>query len=271
MSATGPARRPVPSGAEWSPWLMRQDTSAGRSRARRYPGLAGGGRRGRPTPGDQAPGGAITPQGSRSNLRSICAHASNSRAITAGGQYGYCAAAWKTTATRVVMEIRSSSHILLAVTGGRPGREVEPGGVTAGVPQRGPLRRAASATGPGAAAARWRPGQELCRPCPGPAAPGDRRVQERRSTDRGRDLGRRAGAAARHPAAVGRHLRWGYGRLHARRAEVTAEGRGALVRPRRAWLLAAGPRTARSPPRPGPQTAAPGAAGEGGWRRTGSG
>ena len=36
-----------------------------------------------------------------------------------------------------VTEIRSSSRILLAVTGGgRPGRETEPGGVTAGVPQR---------------------------------------------------------------------------------------------------------------------------------------
>ena len=41
-----------------------------------------------------------------------------------------------------VTEIRSSSHIMLAVTGGRPGREVEPEGVTAGVPQRaGPKRR----------------------------------------------------------------------------------------------------------------------------------
>ena len=29
---------------------------------------------------------------------------------------------------------------------------------------------------------------------------------------------------------------YGYGRLRARRAEVVAEGRGALVRPRRAWL-----------------------------------
>ena len=37
-----------------------------------------------------------------------------------------------------VTEIRSSSRILLAVTGGRPGREVEPEGVTAGVPQRAP-------------------------------------------------------------------------------------------------------------------------------------
>ena len=36
-----------------------------------------------------------------------------------------------------VTEIRSSSRILLAVTGGgRPGRETEPGGVMAGVPQR---------------------------------------------------------------------------------------------------------------------------------------
>ena len=38
-----------------------------------------------------------------------------------------------------VTEIRSSSHILLAVTGGsRRGREVEPEGVAAGVPQRAP-------------------------------------------------------------------------------------------------------------------------------------
>ena len=37
-----------------------------------------------------------------------------------------------------VTEIRSSSRILLAVTGGRPGRETEPEGVTAGVPQRAP-------------------------------------------------------------------------------------------------------------------------------------
>ena len=38
-----------------------------------------------------------------------------------------------------VTEIRSSSRILLAVTGsGRPGRETKPGGVTAGVPQRAP-------------------------------------------------------------------------------------------------------------------------------------
>jgi len=33
----------------------------------------------------------------------------------------------------------------------------------------------------------------------------------------------------------------GHGRLRARRAEVTAEGRGALVRPRRGMALAAGP------------------------------
>ena len=33
----------------------------------------------------------------------------------------------------------------------------------------------------------------------------------------------------------------GYGRLRARRAEVIAEGRGALVRPRRAWLWLPGP------------------------------
>ena len=38
-----------------------------------------------------------------------------------------------------VTEIRSPSHILLAVTGGgRAGRETEPGGVTAGVPQQAP-------------------------------------------------------------------------------------------------------------------------------------
>ena len=38
-----------------------------------------------------------------------------------------------------VTEIRSSSHILLAVIGSsRRGREVEPGGVAAGVPQRAP-------------------------------------------------------------------------------------------------------------------------------------
>ena len=35
-----------------------------------------------------------------------------------------------------VTEIRSPSHILLAVTGSRPGRETELEGVTAGVPQR---------------------------------------------------------------------------------------------------------------------------------------
>jgi hypothetical protein len=33
----------------------------------------------------------------------------------------------------------------------------------------------------------------------------------------------------------------GHGRLRARRAEVTADGRGALARPRRAWLWLPGP------------------------------
>ena len=36
-------------------------------------------------------------------------------------------------------------------------------------------------------------------------------------------------------------ISYGYGRLRARRAEVVAEGRGALVRPRRAWLWLPGP------------------------------
>ena len=95
------------------------------------------------------------------------------------------------------------------------------------------------------------------RPCPGPAAPGNRRAQERRCADRRRDVGRRAGLAARHPAAVGRHRR----RV---RAAPRPARRGRPPRDAARWSGHAAhgsgcrARTARSPPRPGPQTATPG-------------
>ncbi len=62
----------------------------------------------------------------------------------------------------------------------------------------------------------------------------------------------------------------GYGRLRARRAEVTAGGRDTLTRPRRAWLWLPGPDgkiTAAG--RPADSRAR--GAGEDHWRRTGSG
>ena len=247
-----------------------------------------------------------------------------------------------------VTEIRSSSHILLAVTGGsRPGRATDPGGVTAGAPQRAPydvlpvlpalapllpgggLAKGSVVTvesagalclaliaGPSqadmwcgvagmphlgiaaAAEAGAEPGRMMLVPKPGPRwaevaatmldacavvllrPPGRAPAQARRRLE---TAARRSGAAlivagTWDGAPVRLHVtrqQWdgvgdGYGRLRARRAEVTAEGRGALVRPRRAWLWLPGPDgkiTAAARPA---ESRARGA-GEGGWRRTGSG
>ena len=244
-----------------------------------------------------------------------------------------------------VTEIRSPSHILLAVTGGRPGRETEPEGITAGVPQRAPYDvlpalpalamllpgggltkgsvlavESAGAlclaliAGPSqagmwcgvagmphlgivaAAEAGAEPGRMMLVPEPGPQwpevaatmldacavvllrPPGRAPAQARRRLE---TAARRSGAAlivagTWDGAPVRLHVtrrQWdgigdGYGRLRARRAEVTAEGRGALVRPRRAWLWLPGPDgkiTAAA--RPADSRAR--AAGEDHWRRTG--
>ena len=247
-----------------------------------------------------------------------------------------------------VTEIRSSSRILLAVTGGgRPGRETEPEGVTAGVPQRAPygvlpvlpalapllpgkglakgsvvaVDRAgtlcvALMAGPSqsgmwcgvagmpdagiaaAAEAGAEPGRMMLVPEPGPRwaevaatmldacavvllrPPGRAPAQARRRLE---TAARRSGAAlivagAWDGAPVWLHVtrqQWdgigdGYGQLHARRAEVIAEGRGALVRPRRAWLWLPGPDgkiTAAATP--ADSRARSTHAGD--WRRTGSG
>jgi len=213
-----------------------------------------------------------------------------------------------------VTEIRSSAHILLAVTGSR----TEPEEVTAGVPQQAPydvlpvlsalapllpgkglakgsvvaVDRAdtlcvALMAGPSkagmwcgvagmpdlgivaAAEAGAEPGRMMLVPDPGPRwaevaatmldacevvllrPPGRAPAQARRRLE---TAARRSGAAlivagAWDGAPVRLHVtrqRWdgigdGYGRLHARRAEVTAGGRGALVRPRRVWLWLPGP------------------------------
>ena len=247
-----------------------------------------------------------------------------------------------------VTEIRSPSHIRLAVTGGsRAGRETEPEGVMAGVPQQAPhdvlpvlpalapllpgkgLAKAsvvavdragtlcvALIAGPSqagmwcgvagmpdlgivaAAEAGAEPGRMMLVPEPGPQwaevaaamldacavvllrPPGRPPAQARRRLE---TAARRSGAALIvagewDGAPVGLHVtrqQWdgigdGYGRLRARRAEVTAEGRGALVRPRRAWLWLPGPDgkiTAAATPA---DSRARGA-GEGNWHRTGSG
>ena len=62
----------------------------------------------------------------------------------------------------------------------------------------------------------------------------------------------------------------GYGRLRARHAEVAAQGRGALARPRRAWLWLPGP-DGKISAAAGPADSRARGAGEGGWRRAGSG
>ena len=217
-----------------------------------------------------------------------------------------------------VTEIRTSSHILLAVTGSRPGRTTEPGGITAGVPQRAPydvlpVLPALAPLLPGGGLAKgsvvtvesagslclaliagpsqagmWcgvagmphlgivaageagaEPARMMVVPEPGPQwaevaatmldacevvllrPPGRAPAQARRRLE---TAARRSGAAlivagtwdgAPVQLRVARQ-QWngigdGYGRLRARRAEVIAEGRGALVRPRRAWLWLPGP------------------------------
>jgi len=246
-----------------------------------------------------------------------------------------------------VTEIRSSSHILLAVTGGRPGREVEPGGVTAGVPQQAPydVLPALPALAPllpggglakgsvvavesagalclaliagpsqagmwcgvagmpdlgiaAAAEAGAEPGRMMLVPEPGPRwaevaaimldacavvllrPPGRAPAQARRRLE---TAARRSGTAlivagAWDGAPVRLHVtrrQWdgigdGYGRLRARRAEVTAEGRGALVRPRSRWLWLPGP-DGNIIAAAGPADSRNWGTGEGGWRRTGSG
>jgi hypothetical protein len=273
-------------------------------------------------------------------------HALSFRAITAGGRCGYCAAAWKTTATRLT-EIRSPSHILLAITGGsRPGRETELEGVTAGVPRPPydvlPVLPALAPLLPGkglakgtvvaagragtlcvalmagasqagmwcsvagmphlgivaAAEAGVKPGRMMLVPEPGPRwagvaatmldacevvllrPPGRVPAQVRRRLE---TAARRSGAAlivagTWDGAPVRLHVAWqqwdgigdGYGRLRARRAEVVAEGRGALVRPRRAWLWLPGP-DGSIIAAAGPADSRNWGTGEGGWRRTGSG
>lgn len=247
-----------------------------------------------------------------------------------------------------VTEIRSSSRILLAVTGGgRAGRETEPEGVTAGVPQRAPygvlpvlsalapllpdkglakgsvvaVDRAgtlcvALMAGPSqagmwcgvagmpdvgivaAAEAGAEPGRMMLVPEPGPRwaevaatmldacavvllrPPGRAPAQARRRLE---TAARRSGAAlivagAWDGAPVWLHVtrqQWdgigdGYGQLHARRAEVIAEGRGALIRPRRVWLWLPGPdgkiTAAATPADSRARSTHPGD-----WRRTGSG
>ena len=246
-----------------------------------------------------------------------------------------------------VTEIRSSSRILLAVTGGgRPGRETEPGGVAAGVPQRPydvlPVLPALAPLLPGgglakgsvlaveqpgalclaliagpsqagmwcgvaglpglgivaAAEAGAEPDRMMLVPEPGPrwaevvatmldacevvllrpAGRAPARARRRVET-----TARRSGAAlivagTWDGAPVRLHVarqQWdgigdGYGRLRARRAEVIAEGRGALVRPRRAWLWLPGP-DGKITAAAGPADSRTRGAGEGGWRRTGSG
>ena len=246
-----------------------------------------------------------------------------------------------------VTEIRSSSRILLAVTGGRPGREVEPEAVTAGVPQRAPydVLPALPALAPllpggglakgsvvavesagalclaliagpsqagmwcgvagmphlgiaAAAEAGAEPGRMMLVPEPGPRwaevaatmldacavallrPPGRAPAQARRRLE---TAARRSGAAlivagAWDGAPVWLHVtrqQWdgigdGYGQLRARRAEVTAEGRGALVRPRRAWLWLPGP-DGKITAAAGPADSRAKGASEGNWRRTGSG
>jgi len=246
-----------------------------------------------------------------------------------------------------VTEIRSPSHILLAITGGsRPGRE-KPGGITAGAPQRAPydvlpvlpalapllpgkglakgsvvaVDRAgtlcvALMAGPSqagmwcgvtgmpdlgivaAAEAGAEPGRMMLVPEPGPRwaevaatmldacevvllrPPGRVPAAVRRRLE---TAARRSGAAlivagTWDGAPVRLHVarqQWdgigdGYGRLRARRAEVTAEGRGALVRPRRRWLWLPGP-DGKIIAAAGPADSRTGGTGEGGWRRTGSG
>ena len=247
-----------------------------------------------------------------------------------------------------VTEIRSSSRILLAVTGGgRAGRETEPEGVTAGVPQRAPygvlpvlpalapllpdkglakgsvvaVDRAgtlcvALMAGPSqsgmwcgvagmpdvgivaAAEAGAEPGRMMLVPEPGPRwaevaatmldacavvllrPPGRAPAQARRRLE---TAARRSGAAlivagTWDGAPVWLHVtrqQWdgigdGYGQLHARRAEVIAEGRGALIRPRRVWLWLPGPdgkiTAAATPADSRARSTHPGD-----WRRTGSG
>ena len=246
-----------------------------------------------------------------------------------------------------VMEIRSSSHILLAVTGGRPGREVEPEGVTAGVPERPPydvlpalpalapllpgggLAKGSVVTvesagalclaliaGPSqagmwcgvagmphlgivaAAEAGAEPGRMMLVPEPGPRwaevaatmldacavvllrPPGRAPARARRRLE---TAACRSGAAlivagTWDGAQVRLHVTWrqwdgigdGHGRLRARRAEVTAEGRGTLVRPRRVWLWLPGP-DGKISAAAGPADSRARDAGEGGWRRTRSG
>jgi hypothetical protein len=246
-----------------------------------------------------------------------------------------------------VTEIRSSSHILLAVTGGRPGREVEPEEVTAGVPQQAPydVLPALPALAPllpggglakgsvvavesagalclaliagpsqsgmwcgvagmphlgivAAAEAGAEPGRMMVVPEPGPRwaevavtmldacavvllrPPGRAPAQARRRLE---TAARRSGTALIvagmwDGAPVRLHVtrqRWdgigdGYGRLRARRAEVIAGGRGALVRPRRAWLWLPGP-DGKISAAAGPADSRARGAGEGDWRRTGSG
>ena len=247
-----------------------------------------------------------------------------------------------------VTEIRSPSHILLAVTGGsRPGRETKPGGITAGVPQQAPYDvlpvlpalapllpgggvakgsvvtvQSAGAlclaliAGPSqagmwcgvagmphlgivaAAEAGAEPGRMMLVPEPGPQWPEVAatmldacevvllRLPERAPPQARRRLEtavRRSGAAlivagTWDGAPVRLHVtrqQWagigdGYGRLRARRAEVTAEGRGTLIRPRRAWLWLPGP-DGKITAAAGPADSRPKDAGEGDWRRTGSG
>ena len=62
----------------------------------------------------------------------------------------------------------------------------------------------------------------------------------------------------------------GYGRLRARRAEVVAEGRGAATQPRSRWLWLPGP-DGKITAAAGPADSRARGAGEGDWRRTGSG
>ena len=241
-----------------------------------------------------------------------------------------------------VTEIRSSAHILLAVTGSR----TEPEGVTAGVPQRPydvlPVLPALAPLLPGgglakgsvlaveqpgalclaliagpsqagmwcgvaglpglgivaAAEAGAEPGRMMLVPEPGPrwaevvatmldacevvllrpAGRAPARARRRMET-----TARRSGAAlivagTWDGAPVRLHVarqQWdgigdGYGRLRARRAEVIAEGRGALVRPRRVWLWLPGP-DGKITAAAGPAGSRSRGAGEGGWRRSGSG
>jgi hypothetical protein len=67
----------------------------------------------------------LPPAGPIESTIDICVYASNSRAITAGGPVRVLASRLERAGYHVT-EIRSPSHILLAVTGSRPGRKTEP-------------------------------------------------------------------------------------------------------------------------------------------------